>query len=252
MFMTLSEIILWRDHVSQFSFLKNCLKWLVLKICLDLFKLIFPSKGYAATKFSVSFHWRISLNNSAKIYFSHPDSLIKRGESVAYLLIARRGNIQVVLSPLAICCKRESESSLLEIMWAECNTFSRCSEAAYGIGETPTHKHTISVNFDRSKSTKEIMTLNSALTTASGFQINMKALTMETNEQMENLAPEMEMKYNFFFSWPAFSKECFMEQKKHLLSFISHPYTGEIQLTSPLPRRFKSVVLRKPAVRTPH
>lgn len=135
------------------------------------------------------FHLRISLNNSAKIYFSHSESLIKLRESMAYLLITQRGNIQVVLSPLAISCKRERESRLLETVWAECYTFSRCSEAAYGIGESPTHKHNISVNFDRSKSTKEIMTLNSFLTTASGFQINIEALTMETSEKNRKLGP---------------------------------------------------------------
>lgn len=60
------------------------------------------------------FHLRISFNNSAKIYFSHPGSLVKLRESVAYLLITQRGNIQVVLSPLAICCKRGRGSRLLE------------------------------------------------------------------------------------------------------------------------------------------
>lgn len=196
------------------------------------------------------FHLRISFNNSAKIYFSHPGSLVKLRESVAYLLITQRGNIQVVLSPLAICCKRGRGSRLLETVWAECYTFSRCSVAACGIGVTPNHKHTISVNFDRSKWTKEIMTLNSALTTASGFQINIEALTMETNEQTENLAPEMEMKYNFFFLDQHFLKSVSWNRRS-ICFLLSLPYTGEIQLTSPLPRRFKSVVLTRPAMRTP-
>lgn len=46
------------------------------------FKFVFLFlKGYAVTKFRViypSLSLRIYLNNSAKIYFSHPDSLIKQ------------------------------------------------------------------------------------------------------------------------------------------------------------------------------
>lgn len=94
------------------------------------------------------------------------------------------------------------------------------------------------------------MTFNFALTTASGFQINIEALTMETNEQAEKLAPEMEMKYNFFFLDQHFLKSISWN-RRNICFLLSLPYTGEIQLMSPLPRRFKSVVLIRSAMRSP-
>lgn len=70
-------------------------------------KIFFFSKGYAVTKFTCTlseFRLRIYPNNSAKIYFSHPDSLIKLRESMACLLITKKENIQVGFSPFTICC----------------------------------------------------------------------------------------------------------------------------------------------------
>lgn len=184
--MSFSEITLWETMFLNFHFLKLSLM-AGPEIFIGSFQIHFFPKGYAVSKFTCTlseFCLRIYLNNVARIYISYPDGLIKWRESMACLLITEKRNIQVGFSPFTVCCKRERGSWLLKTVWVEGYTFFRLSEIAYGIGEIPTHKHTISMIFiilqvlmlhlyicsnliittprGRSKLTKEVTILNLA------------------------------------------------------------------------------------------